>query len=83
MTSFVKDRQYELADYMKKHKIVNKIEPRITRAFIRVSTPYHLFYVAVRVFVDLRLLLVHCSFDSNSQSVCCLFIFIIALCRSY
>ena len=37
MIYFVKDGQYELADYMKKHEIVNKIEFRLTRAFIKVS----------------------------------------------
>ena len=37
MTYFVKDGQYELADYMKKHEIVNKIESRLTRAFTTVS----------------------------------------------
>ena len=37
MTYFVKNGQYELADYMKKHEIVNKIESRLTRALIRVS----------------------------------------------
>ena len=34
MTYFVKAGQFELADYMKKHKIENKIKSRITRAFI-------------------------------------------------
>ena len=34
MTYFVKDGQYELADYMRKHEIVNKIVYRLTRAFI-------------------------------------------------
>ena len=37
MTYFVEDGQYELADYIKKHEIVNKIESRITRAFIKIS----------------------------------------------
>ena len=37
MTYFVTSGQYELTDYMKKHKIVNKIESRLTRAFIKVS----------------------------------------------
>ena len=37
MTYFVKDGQYELADYMKKHEIINKIESRLTTAFIKVS----------------------------------------------
>ena len=37
MTYFVKDGQYELADYRKNHEIVNKIEPSTTRAFIKVS----------------------------------------------
>ena len=37
MTYFVKDGQYELADYMKKHETVNKIESRLARAFIKVS----------------------------------------------
>ena len=36
MTYFVKGDQYELADYMKKHVIVNKIESRFTIASIRV-----------------------------------------------
>ena len=31
MTYFVTSGQYELADHMKKHKIVNKIESRLTR----------------------------------------------------
>ena len=31
---FVKAGHYELADYMKKHEIVNKIKSRITRASI-------------------------------------------------
>ena len=38
MPYFVKAGQYELADYMKKHEIVNKIKYGITRAFITVST---------------------------------------------
>ena len=47
MTYFVKDGQYKLAEYMKKHEIVNKIESRITRAFIKVShvqidEPHHM-----------------------------------------
>ena len=37
MTYFVKEGQYELADYMKKHETINKIESRLTRAFINVS----------------------------------------------
>ena len=38
MTYFVKAGQYELADYMRKNQeIVNKIESRIARAFIKVS----------------------------------------------
>ena len=37
MTYFVKDDHYELADYMKKHDVGNKIESRLTRAFIKVS----------------------------------------------
>ena len=38
MTYFVKAGQYyELADYMKKHEIVNKIKSRITRIVIKVS----------------------------------------------
>ena len=37
MTYFVKDGQYELVDYMKKLELVNKIESRFTRAFIKVS----------------------------------------------
>ena len=37
MTYFVEDGQYELADYIKKHEIVNKIASRITRAFIKIS----------------------------------------------
>ena len=36
-TYFVKDGQYELTNYMKKHEIVNKIEYRLTRAFTKVS----------------------------------------------
>ena len=38
MPYFVKAGQYELADYMKKHEIVNEIKYGITRAFITVST---------------------------------------------
>ena len=37
ITYFVKDGQYKLADYMKKHEIVNKIESRLTRVFMNVS----------------------------------------------
>ena len=37
MIYFVEASQYELADFMKKHQIVNKIKSRITRAFINVS----------------------------------------------
>ena len=37
MTYFVKASPYELADYMKKHEIVNKIKSRINRAFIKIS----------------------------------------------
>ena len=37
MTCFVHDGRYELANYMKKHEIVNKIESILTRAFIKVS----------------------------------------------
>ena len=37
MTYFVKDSQYELADYIKKHETVNKIQSRLTRAFIKAS----------------------------------------------
>ena len=36
MLYFVKGGQYELADYMKKHEIVNKIKYGITRAVITV-----------------------------------------------
>ena len=37
MNYLVKAGQYELADYMKKHEIVNRIYAKITRAFIKVS----------------------------------------------
>ena len=37
ITYFVEDGQYELADCMKKHEIVNKIESRLARASIKVS----------------------------------------------
>ena len=36
ITYFVKDSQYELANYMKKHEIVNKIESKFTWALIKV-----------------------------------------------
>ena len=36
MTYFLKASQYELVDYMKKKKIVKKIESRITRASLKV-----------------------------------------------
>ena len=36
ITYFVKADQYELADYMRKHEIVNKIKSKITRAFIKI-----------------------------------------------
>ena len=47
MTYFVKDGQYEVADYMKKHEIVIKIVSRLTRAFVKVSNvqiiaPHHM-----------------------------------------
>ena len=41
MTYFVKDGQYGVVDYMKKHEILNKIESRLTRAFIKVSKRAH------------------------------------------
>ena len=37
MTYFVKAGLYELANYIKKQEIVNKIGSKITRAFIKVS----------------------------------------------
>ena len=37
MTYLVKDGQYELVDYMKKHEIVNKIESTLPRVFLKVS----------------------------------------------
>ena len=47
MTYFVGDGQNELADYLKKNKIVNKIESRLTRAFIKyqnvqINEPHHI-----------------------------------------
>ena len=37
MTYFVKAGQYQLANNMKKHEMVNKIKWRITKTFIKVS----------------------------------------------